>query len=316
MINVSVVKRQQEAQDIISLTLEAVDGAELPAFAAGAHIDVHLPGGLVRQYSLCNAPGDCSSYQIAVLKDPASRGGSVAVHGLQVGDVLSISLPRNLFALDTSAQHSVLFAGGIGITPILAMAEQLSQAGQSFELHYCTRHPDKTAFLGRLRQAAFAQNVHCYFDDGADQRRLDVNRVVVGPSPVCHLYVCGPTGFMDYVLDTARQTGWTEPTLHKEYFSAAPVDSAEDSSFEVKLGSSGQVFVIPPGQSVVKVLEAAGVDIPVACEQGICGTCLTPVLDGVPDHRDQYLTPEEQALNNQFTPCCSRAKSACLVLGI
>ncbi|WP_288392241.1 PDR/VanB family oxidoreductase [uncultured Herbaspirillum sp.] len=315
-LQVKVAARREEAQDIVALELVAVDGQPLPSFTAGAHIDVHLPGGLVRQYSLCNAPHEQHRYQIGVLRDANSRGGSVAVHeALQVGERITISAPRNQFALH-SARHSLLLAGGIGITPILCMAEALAAQGASFEMHYCARSPARQAFRERIAACGFADRVVHHYDDGAAAQKLDLAALLASVDPATHLYVCGPTGFIAHVVDTARARGWPDSQVHYEYFGAAPVNADGNGAFEVKLASSGQIYTIPPERTVIQVLVEHGVDVPVSCEQGICGTCLTRVLEGEPDHRDQYLTDEERAANDQFTPCCSRARSPMLVLDL
>jgi vanillate O-demethylase ferredoxin subunit len=316
MIEVVVTSRNNEALDICSYELTCAQGGVLPSFSAGAHIDVHLPSGLIRQYSLCNHPQERHRYLIGVLKDAASRGGSQSMHEeISSGDRLFISEPRNLFPLVGEARRSLLFAGGIGITPILCMAEQLAHSGADFELHYCARSSERAAFVERLKGASFSDRVHLHFDEEADSR-MDAAKILANLGPDVHLYVCGPSGFMQYVLDSAKAQSWSEGQLHREYFAAPVVDSAADGAFQVKLGSSGQVFDIPVDKTVVQVLESHGVEIAISCEQGVCGTCLTRVLEGVPDHRDLFLTEEEQAANDQFTPCCSRAKSALLVLDL
>lgn len=316
MIEVTVVSRRLEAQDICSYELASTNGAPLPAFSAGAHIDVHLPDGLVRQYSLCNHSEERHRYQIGVLKDPVSRGGSRAMHDLiQIGTRLLISEPRNLFPLVHAAKRSLLFAGGIGITPILSMAESLAHHGAEFELHYCARAWECAAFVERLQQSAFADRVFLHLDQ-QPETALDIVKVLGEPNDGVHLYVCGPGGFMQYVLESASSHGWRDDHLHREYFAAAPVDTAADGGFSVKVGSTGQIIDVPADRSVLQVLESHGIEIPMSCEQGICGTCLTRVLEGVPEHRDLFLTDEEHALNDQFTPCCSRSKTPLLVLDI
>lgn len=316
MIEVVVVSRKHEAQDICSYELACVDGNALPAFSAGAHIDVHLPGGLIRQYSLCNHPDEHHRYVIGVLRDPASRGGSQSLHEqINTGDQLRISEPRNLFPLDDTARRSLLFAGGIGITPILCMAERLAHSGADFELHYCARSNERAAFIQRLHNASFSDRVFLHFDEDPNTA-LDATRTLAAPHPDTHLYVCGPGGFMQHILDNARAQGWQEKTLHREYFAAAPMQTANDGCFSVKVNSTGQLFEVPADKTVAQVLESHGIDIPLSCEQGICGTCLTKVLEGVPEHRDLFLTEDEQACNDQFTPCCSRSKSPLLVLDI
>lgn len=323
LLTLRVARKAVEALDICSFELVSTDGSALPAFAAGAHLDVHLSNGITRQYSLCNAPGETHRYVIAVLRDPASRGGSQAMHdAVQEGELLQVSTPKNHFPLaapggaGTPAPRSLLLAGGIGVTPILAMAEQLSADKAAFEMHYCTRSAERTAFARRIAQAAFAPQVHHHYDDGATVQKLDLQALLSEPQAGLHLYVCGPRGFMDAVLNTARARGWPEGQLHYEFFSAEVLHSDSDASFEVKIASSGKIVIVPKDQSVTQALAAAGVEILTSCEQGVCGTCLTRVLAGTPDHKDSYLTPDEQAANDQFLPCCSRAKSAQLVLDL
>jgi vanillate O-demethylase ferredoxin subunit len=299
------------------LELVAEPGQTLPGFSAGSHIDVHLPGGLTRPYSLCNDPRESHRYQIAVLRDPASRGGSVAVHEqVQTGQTLQISAPKNHFALAHEARSHWLLAGGIGITPILCMAERLANAGAVFEMHYCSRSRERTAFLERIVQGSLADKVLFHFDDGSADQKLDIAALLAQPEAGHHLYVCGPKGFMDAVLGSARAQNWPEAQLHFEFFAAEVTLSAQDPSFEVQVASTGQVVTVAPEQSVLQALANVGVDIAYACEQGVCGTCLTRVISGVPDHKDSYLTPEEQAAGDQFTPCCSRAKTPRLVLDL
>jgi vanillate O-demethylase ferredoxin subunit len=316
-LQVRVARKATEALDIVTLELVATDGSALPAFGAGAHIDVQLPGGITRQYSLCNDPKETHRYLIGVLRDPASRGGSLAVHDrVKEGDVLQISTPKNHFPLAHDAKKSLLLGGGIGITPILCMAERLANTGAAFEMHYATRSAERTAFRERIAKSSFADQVAFHFDDGAAEQKLDLARLLVKPEAGTHLYVCGPKGFMDAVLNTARAQGWPEDQLHYEFFGATVEKSDSDASFEVKLASSGRIVMVPKDKTVTQALAEAGVEIMMSCEQGVCGTCLTRVLEGVPDHKDSYLTPEEQAANDQFLPCCSRAKTPQLVLDL
>ena len=316
-LSVRVARKTTEALDICSFELVSADGRPLPAFSAGSHVDVQLPGGLTRQYSLCNDPQETHRYQISVLRDAASRGGSQAMHDqVQEGTLLQISPPRNHFALAHEARRSLLLAGGIGVTPILCMAERLAHSGADFEMHYCTRSPERTAFVQRIAQSGFRDRVLFHYDDGPVSQRLDIPALLRTPEEGVHLYVCGPRGFMDAVLNTARAQGWPETQLHYEFFGADLAPGGDERPFEIKLASSGRIIMVPVGQSVTQALSAAGVDIMVSCEQGVCGTCLTRVIEGVPDHRDSYLTPEEQAANDQFLPCCSRAKTEQLVIDL
>ncbi|HZY15883.1 MAG TPA: PDR/VanB family oxidoreductase [Ramlibacter sp.] len=315
-IAVKVLRKTQEAEGITSFELVHPAGAPLPAFSAGSHIDVTLDSGITRQYSLCNPAGEQHRYRIAVLRDPASRGGSVAMHdAVREGDVLQISEPRNHFPL-VQAKRTLLFAGGIGVTPLLCMAQRLATLGATFEMHYSTRSPGRTAFQRQIAESVFADKVHFHFDDGDASQQLDVAAVLGAPRPDTHLYVCGPTGYIAHVVDTAKALGWPTAQVHLEYFGAAPQDTTGDRPFQVKLASSGQSYEIPADQTVVQALQQHGVEILVSCEQGVCGTCITRVLEGECDHRDMYFTDEEKAKNDQFTPCCSRAKSPLLVLDL
>lgn len=316
-LQVRVVKKQIEALDVCSFELADIGDKPLPSFSAGSHIDVRAGDGLTRQYSLCNDPQESHRYLIGVLKDASSRGGSRAMHErIQVGDVLEISTPKNHFALVHEARKSLLLAGGIGVTPILCMAERLSAIDADFEMHYCARSRDRTAFADRIARAPFGVKVQFHFDDGDASQRLNLAQLLESPKAGTHLFVCGPKGFMDAVLKTARDLGWPESQLHYEFFAAEVVRFESDGGFEVKLASSGRVVLVGKDKTVVQALAAAGVEVPVSCEQGVCGTCLTRVIEGTPDHRDAYLTTEEQALNDQFTPCCSRSLSRCLVLDL
>ncbi|VVE63834.1 Vanillate O-demethylase oxidoreductase [Pandoraea captiosa] len=316
-MKVRLANKRDVATDICEFELVSVDGSALPPFTAGAHIDVHVADGVIRQYSLCNAPGETHRYCLGVLRDPQSRGGSVGMHALKVGAEIDISAPRNHFPLNEQATHSILLAGGIGVTPILCMAEALAASGASFEVHYCTREPARTAFRERFAREDIAAKTHVYFD--SEGARADLDAILAQPSGGKHLYVCGPAGFIEAVLARAEAAQWPEGNVHREYFAApaqASTDSDGDKPFQVKLHSSGRVIDVQAGQTIVAALAAQGVEVQMSCEQGVCGTCLTRVVDGTPDHRDVYLTDEERAANDQILPCCSRSKSAMLVLDL
>lgn len=319
-LQVRVVQKQTEAEGIASFELARVDGAALPPFSAGSHIDVYLPGGVTRQYSLCNTAhslhDDPHRYRIAVLRDAASRGGSVAMHdSVHEGYVITISTPRNHFALHP-AQRTVLLAGGIGVTPLLCMADRLARTGADFVMHYCTRSVERTAFASEIAASAMGPHVHFHFDAGAPEQKLDLPAVLAAPGADKRLYVCGPAGFIDHVVTTAKAMGWAQDNIHLEYFGAPAQDTSGDQGFEVRIASTGKVYPIAAGVSVVEALRKEGIDILTSCEQGVCGTCLTRVLEGEVDHRDMYLTDEEKAANEQFMPCCSRARSKLLVLDL
>lgn len=313
---VQVVRKVQEAAGIASFELARAGGAPLPAFSAGSHIDVQVPGGPTRQYSLCNDSAERHRYRIAVLRDPASRGGSIAMHeAVHEGDVLHISEPRNHFPL-RHASRTLLLAGGIGVTPLLCMAQRLATIGADFAMHYCTRSPERTAFVREIGASAFAGRVQFHFDSGPPGQKLDLGALLATPDAAAQLYVCGPTGFIDHVVGAANTGGWSSDRIHLEYFGAAPQDGSGERPFDVKIASTGKTYPVAPGQSVVQALRAHDIEILTSCEQGVCGTCITRVLEGEPDHRDAYFTEQERAKNDQFTPCCSRARSSTLVLDL
>lgn len=317
LLQVTVAERKALAEGITSYELAAAEGANLPDFEAGAHIDVHLPGGLIRQYSLYAPPCGHRRYRIGVLRDPQSRGGSVQLlDTVHEGDRLAISAPRNHFGLHAGPERSLLFAGGIGITPLLCMAQQLAQAGRPFDLHYCGRSLPRMAFVEQLRASSYAPQAQIHVDDGADEQKLDARAAIGAPADDKHLYVCGPTGFMDHILQTARVLGWAEERLHREYFAAAPIDHSADGPFELEIKGSGRVITVAADQSAAQALLDAGISLSLSCEQGVCGTCLTKVVSGMPDHRDLYFTDAEHARNDCFTPCCSRARTPRLVVDL
>lgn len=315
-IAVKVIRKITEAKDIVSFELASANGAPLASFSAGSHIDVHIPGGLTRQYSLCNDTTEQHRYRIAVLRDEASRGGSVAMHDqVHIGDVLHISSPKNHFPLQHAAR-TLLFAGGIGVTPLLCMAQRLAATGADFNLHYCTRSVERTAFQQEISDSVFADRVQFHYDAGPPDQKLNLEVALGNPQTEKQLYVCGPVGFIDYVVATAKSKGWNSEQIHVEYFGAAVQDPSGDVGFEIKIASTGQTYSIGADENIVQVLKSNGIEILTSCEQGVCGTCITRVLEGQPDHRDMYFTDEERIKNDQFTPCCSRSISKTLVLDL
>lgn len=310
----AVVSHTTATRDIVVIDLAPAGGAAFPAYTAGAHIDVQLDSGLVRQYSLCG-PLDSGRYRLAVLNEPASRGGSRAMHALQVGHRVRISAPRNRFALATARRH-LLFAGGIGITPLLAMTRQLEAEGGDYTLHYCARSRTRAAFLPEL---AGNPHVTFHFDDGDPDQTLDLARDLGDPQPDTAVYVCGPGGFIDHVLSKAEALGWPPGALHKERFSnnqaVATAPRSPTGGFTVRLASTGAEYVVPDDRSVLDVLLENGVDAPYSCGQGICGECVVRLLAGDPDHLDDVLTDGERA-EGLFTTCTSRALSPTLELDL
>ena len=305
------------AADIRSFEFVDPNGAQLPRFSAGAHVDVHLADGRIRQYSLCNDPAERHRYVVAVLRDEKGRGGSVAMHDrLRTGDRVTISLPRNHFPLSDKAAHHVLLAGGIGITPVMSMIAALRARGESFHLYYCTRSPERTAFLEELRPLRAAGLATVHHDDGKPANSLDLKGVLADYRPGTHLYYCGPAGFIDAVERAAA--AWPAGTRHCERFAAPPgakaAPATADTAFQIQLASTGLEFTVPPGKTVVDVLEANGIEVDVSCKEGYCGTCMTRYLEGQPLHRDSVLDEDDR---QEFVMiCCCRAQSGRLVLDL
>lgn len=313
-LEVNVVEKWQEASEVYCFILSSMQNIQLPRVDAGSHIDVEVAPGLVRQYSLCQSP-DSPNYQIGVLNDPNSRGGSRGiVETIGVGSTLRISVPRNHFPLNIEAEHSILIAGGIGITPILAMAEALRRQGKSFEMHYGARSQRSAAFFDRLNSGLVSGAVNYAFDEAGST--LDLKSALANPSSSVHVYVCGPAGLIEAVLATAKDLGWQDECIHREFFAAAIDSSVVNEAAQVTALRSGVTIEVGPDESIAAALIAAGVEVPVFCEQGVCGSCLTRVLDGIPDHRDQFLSDTEKSHNDQMLVCCSRAKTANLVLDL
>lgn len=312
-MDVVIDKIHQLTPSIRAFELISSNGSALPSFEAGAHIDVHLKNGLTRQYSLSNCCSEKHRYVIGVLHDEHSRGGSRCMHTeYREGDQLRIGAPRNLFEIHHHTQKAVLFAGGIGITPILSMAYRLKAQRIPFELHYFVRGHEMIAFYGNLTEH-FAGQIHFHIQV-QPETQCDMSSVLEQNSSDRHLYVCGPAGFMAFVMESAQHMGWQTEQLHQEHFVAQKSEASNNAAFTIEIKGSDRRIEVQPHQTATQALIENGFDVPVSCEQGICGTCITRVLAGIPDHRDVFMTDEEHALNNQFTPCCSRAKSTNLLI--
>ncbi len=303
------------ALDVKLLTLHHRDDAPLPDWQAGAHIELELPNGLVRSYSLLNRPGETRHYQIAVHKSPTSAGGSRCVHeALSEGSELSAQAPRNHFPLHEEAGHSCLIAGGIGITPLMAMAQRLNQLGRRWELHYCVRTPEHAAFVRELQTLADEHGNHfvCHFDQVSDANPLDIAATVRTGNADTHWYCCGPTGMLEAFEQATKHC---RDRAHVEYFGAKQ-EAALEGGYTIELARSGKTLHVPPGRSILDVVLAAGINVKTSCREGICGSCETGIIEGEADHRDALLTPEEQAENTTMMICCSGAKSGKLVLDL
>lgn len=287
-----------------------LDASALPAFTAGAHIDVRLENGLLRQYSLVNSQDDRHRYVIAVKRDPASRGGSSWLHDrARVGAVMTIDGPRNNFPLHEEAPYSVFIAGGIGITPIACMVSRLRMlARENWELHYCVRTREEALFAEEFVD----RRVHLHIDDERGGAFLDVPRIVSHAPAEAHLYCCGPTPMLES-FQAATRDRKAEQT-HLERFSAS--QKAANGGFAVELARSARRVFVRSEQSIVQALRDAGIQVPTSCELGICGTCETTVLAGVPDHRDEILSPQERAANKTMMICCSGSREDLLVLDL
>jgi ferredoxin-NADP reductase len=288
------------------------EGGPLPSVSPGAHIDVHLANGLTRSYSLLHAGDSPDRYLVGVKRDPNSRGGSRYMHDqLRVGTTLQLSPPRNHFPLLETAAHTVLIAGGIGITPILCMAERLESIGASFELWYASRSRADLAFLPEL--ARFGQRVRLHVDDETNAV-LDLVAIVDAAPADAHFYCCGPGPML--AAYEAAAAGRAPETVHLERFGAAPTLSTSGDGFVVELARSGIELRVPTDSTLLEVLTQNGIAIDSSCEAGICGCCEVAVLDGEVEHRDEVLTPAQRAGNKSMMVCCSRAKSERLVLDL
>lgn len=314
-LELRIVSRRVEADDIVAMVLAAPDGCPLPPFSAGSHIDVEVAPGLVRQYSLCSTPAAHDHYEIAVLRDPASRGGSAAIHArFQQDGTVRVSEPRNHFPLQPVRGKALLIAGGIGVTPLLCMADRLNAIGAPFALHYCTRSPARTAFRGRIAASGFASHVHHHFDDGPEAQRLDPASLFAGASADLDIYVCGPAGFIDWISAAAAAAGIAPQQIHREYFSAVAAEPPPggDAPFRLRIASTGETIEVAADETAAAALARHGIELSLSCEQGICGTCITRVIEGEPDHRDMLMLDGDA----EFTPCCSRSHSPVLVIDL
>jgi tetrachlorobenzoquinone reductase len=299
------------AQDTNLYEFRRPDGAVLPPVQPGCHIDIHLPSGMLRQYSLVTADGDPAAYVIGVKRDRLSRGGSSFIHDrLRVGQIVEIGGPRNNFPLNEDAGHTVLIAGGIGITPIWCMAQRLAKLGRGFELHYACRERGEAAFIDELQRLAVAT---LHFDAENEGRFLDIAAIVAAAPLHAHHYCCGP---LPMLAGFEAATKLLPPeTVHAEYF-APKQEAATAGGYIVELRRSGRQFEIVAGKTILQVLRGAGIEAPYSCEEGICGACEVAVLSGTPDHRDNVLSESARQAGNAMMICCSGSKSAKLVLDL
>jgi len=317
-LKLRVAEVREEASGIRSFTLVDPAGGSLPPFTAGAHLLVDLENGLQRHYSLCNDPVETHRYVIAVLREPNGRGGSSFMHDkVREGVELTVSEPRNNFALVDGAKSYLMIAGGIGITPILAMCRALNRRGADYRLHYCSRTVETTAFRAELGGEPFAPRVGFHHDGGDPAKGIDLRALLETAPPGTHLYCCGPNGLMKAVEQAAAH--WPTGTVHFEFFSGTGEPAQPhpgDQPFELVAAKSGKVMQVPANRTILSVLEENGIHVDSVCQEGICATCLTGVIEGVPDHRDLVLDAQEKAQNKLIAVCCSRSKTSRLVLDL
>lgn len=315
LLALRVNKVTQVALGVRSFELVPADETPLPAVEAGAHIELSLRDGLARSYSLVNEPGEAHRYVIAVHLSPESEGGSRFMHEyVQEGQIIKVRGPRNHFPLKEDAAHSCLIAGGIGVTPMLAMARRLTQLGRSWEVHYCARTRSHAAFCDELRfLAEVSGNIaRFYFDQEPGGQALNLRTLVESTKQDTHLYCCGPRGMLE-VFETA--TSAISERSHLEYFGARQ-QAARDGGFFIELAKSGKRLEVPPGRSILDVVQEAGIAIASSCREGICGSCETRILCGEADHRDALLSEDEKKKNQSMMICCSGAKTPVLVLDL
>jgi len=311
LIEVRLTAIRYAARDTNLFEFQRPDGMPLPAYWPGAHVDMHLPNGLMRNYSLIIAKPEPATYTFGIKRDPASRGGSRHIHDeLRVGKTVMISSPRNNFPLVEDAERTILLAGGIGITPIWCMVQRLEELRRPWRLHYSCRSRSDMAFRQALEAMPSAQ---LHFDDEHDGKVLDLATIVAQSPKDAHLYCCGPAPMMR-AFETAT-ANWPRAQIHVEYFTPRQ-EPAKKGGFTVELARSGQEFFIPEGRTILEVLLDEGVDVDYSCELGICGACEQRVISGVPEHRDAILTEEEQAENKRVMICCAGCKTDRLVLDL
>ncbi len=312
-LRLRVVAKTETAEGIVNLRLESIKGA-LPAYQPGAHIDLHLQNGLVRQYSLTNGPGETGYYSIGVKREVSGGGGSVNIHdNVAVGDVIATSAPRNNFPLRRDALKTILVAGGIGITPLLSMSQTLHNMDLNFGLHYFVQSDDYVAFKETI--AALGDTVTLHKGLTPNETNATLNDVLKSPGFATHLYICGPGPMLSSAREIATKNGWPEETVHFEYFKN-DTEIDKSAEFTIELARSALTFDVPSGKTILEVLRENGVNVPSSCEQGACGTCKVGLIEGDVDHHDVYLAEGQKSAGDAIMTCVSRAKSGRLILDL
>jgi phthalate 4,5-dioxygenase reductase subunit len=301
-----VTRNDKIADGIHLLEFRDPGGRSLPEFSAGAHIGIRVPNGLLRKYSLCNDPAERDRYQVAVKRESNGRGGSCSlIDDTKAGDELDVIAPVNDFGLPPRAQDFLFIAGGIGVTPFMAMIREIMAQGKRFRLFYCSRSPETTAFRDELGAPEFKDSVIIHYDQGDVSRSLDLRPILVERKNREHLYCCGPRPLMEAVR--AMTDHWSPTAVHFEAFSEAETHKADDKLFKVRLARSGAVIEVPTDKTILEVLRERGLDVPSSCETGTCGTCRTKMLAGEADHRDLVLAEHER--KDTIMICVSRART-------
>lgn len=315
LIRVRVQSMRYEAEDIFAFELRPIEGTELPPFTAGAHIEILMKDGLERSYSLVNPQHEIDRYVVAVARDPLSRGGSEFMcDTLRPGHELQITAPSNNFALEEGAAETVLIAGGIGITPIWSMLQRLQQLNRSWRVFYTARTRKRAAFLAELLdlQSQYPDRIHIVFDQEPNASGLDLEVIIRSQTPGAHFYCCGPAGLLNAF--EAATSSLDPATIHLERFSSEQAPAP--GGYEVTLAKSRRSFRIPVDKTILEILLSEGVEVNRSCMEGVCGTCETPVLEGIPDHRDSVLSKREREANKIMMICCSGSKTSRLVLDL
>jgi len=304
----------REAPDLHSWDLRSPNDQELPAFTAGAHIDLHLPNGMQRSYSLVNPQTERHRYVIAVQKEINGRGGSRCLHeSVHTGNLIRVSAPRNNFPLVENAEHTILIAGGIGITPLLCMVHRLRHLQRPWQLYYAARSRRHAAFVDTVRDFGSMEQVHIHLDEECGGKLLDLHAVVSAAPKEAHFYCCGPLPMLTVFEQVTA--GLPPSNVHVESFTARQ-PPASGGGYVVRLARSGREIRVDKGQTILATLLEAGFDLPHSCLEGVCGACETKVVDGVPDHRDSILSTSERESGKTMMICCSGSRSECLVLDL
>lgn len=312
-----VMEIRYEAADVSSYILRREDGTALPRAAPGSHVDLHLPNGQVRSYSISNANRDHGAYRLTVAHKPTGVGSKYLREAIRVGDTLPASDPKNNFPLAEQADLSIFIAGGIGITPFMPMMAALNSAGRRWKLIYSTKTADSAPLREEVEQlgsTCFGE-VSWHLTGRAGSRRLDLKAATSGAPAGAHFYCCGPNGMLSDFLAATSSHGLPSEQVHVEYF-ANEAEPFTEGGFTVSLHRSGKELLVKPGETILDAVEAAGVEVPQSCLEGLCGSCETPVLEGVPDHRDMVLSERDKQAGRTMMICCSGAKSGRLVLDL